>query len=85
MAVAAACGGVLSVEHISGLGVVEPFARRRPVKHVEVFAVVIGMALDAGRALRPTVGIGGMKAFLKAKFEGNLLVALNAAKGRRFG
>lgn len=41
VAIAASKCGVFSVQNVAGLGVVEPFHRRVPVHHIEVFAVVV--------------------------------------------
>ncbi len=83
VAAAAGGGGVLSVQNVAGLGVVESLRRGIPMDHIEVFAVVIGVALDAGLAGRAGQGIGGVQAVMAVDLGGDFAMALHAAKGRR--
>src|ERR1035441_8900409 len=58
---AAAHAQMLAVQYISGLCVVESRWRWIPVHHLEVLAVVVGVALDARRARRSRAREGGGK------------------------
>ena len=78
VAIAASGGCVFPIQDIAGLGVVEALHRRVPVEHVEVFAVVVGVALYAGRAGRAGQRIGGMQAVVALHLGGNLAVTLGA-------
>ena len=67
---------VLSVERVSGLGVIESLRRRSPVNHLEIGSVVIRMALDACCSRRAGPGIGRMKTLVRLNLVGNFLMAL---------
>jgi len=82
VATAASRGGVLAIEHITGLRVVKPLRRGVPMDHVEVLAVVIRMAFDACRAGRSGQRIGGVQAMVAVHFGGDLAMTLRAAERR---
>jgi hypothetical protein len=50
----------------------------------KIFAVVIRVALDAGRTWRPQPRIRCVKPFVVFDFTGDLAMAFKAAEGRRF-
>ena len=55
----AAYSGVSAIQRITGRRVVEALHCRRPVQHVEVFAIVVGVALGAiGRPVQALVRAG---------------------------
>ena len=80
--VAGAAGdrGVLPVQHIAGLAVVKAPGSGVPVQHVEVFAVVVRVAFDAGCTRRATLWERGMQTTVVLDFIGDFGVALRAAK-----
>src|SRR5579871_1972717 len=85
MTLAALRGRVLSIKDVPGLGVIEALRRRIPMQHVEVFAVVIGMALDACSSGRACLRIGGVQATVRLQFVADLAVAFDAAETCRAG
>lgn len=80
--VAGAAGdrGVLPVQHIAGLAVVKALGSGVPMQHVEIFAVVVRVAFDAGSAGRSTLGERGVQTVVILDFRGDFGVALCAAK-----
>lgn len=76
---------MLSVERVSGLGVIESLGGRSPVNHLEVFTVVIRMALDARHTRRVGAGIGGMKALVGLDLVGDFLMALKTLEREGLG
>jgi hypothetical protein len=85
MASTALGGGVLSVEHIAGFGVIKPLWRGVPVEHVEVFAVVIGVALDARRSRWARQRISRVQAVVALNLVGDLAMTLAAPERGRAG
>ena len=81
VAIAASCGCVLSIQDVAGLGVVESLRRGIPMEHVEVFAIVVRVALDACRAHGASHGVSGVQPVVTVNLSGNLTVALGAAEG----
>ena len=79
---AATCPGVFAIEDVSGLRVVKSLRSRVPVNHLEVDAVVIGMAFYAGRSWGRGARESGMKASVLLDLGGNFLVTLETAKLR---
>ena len=57
----AADANMLAIKDITSFGVIEAFGCRVPVEQGEVFAIVIGVAFDAGGARRPRARVGGVK------------------------
>ena len=82
---AAAYADVLAVESIPGLGVIETLRRWVPMYEGKVLAVVIGVALDTSCSPGPFAGIASMKAPVLYQLGLDLLMAIDAAKGRRPG
>src|ERR1035438_1486555 len=72
--------GMLAVECISRLRVVEPLWRRIPVHHREIRPIVIRMAFYASRTLRPRARIRGVKSLVLLQLIGNLLMTFDASK-----
>lgn len=81
---AAANAGVLAVEHVPGLRVVESLGRGLPVNHLKLHSVVIRVAFDAGRARWSRARKGSMKPLVLLQFVRDLAMAFDAAEGRRF-
>ena len=69
---------MLSIERVSGLGVIEPLRSRSPVNHLEIFSVVIRMALCACRARRAGQWIRRMQALFLLNLRGDFFMALEA-------
>jgi len=70
---------MLAVKHVSGLGMIEPVWRGLPMQHVEVFTIMVRMALYAGPRLRKYE----VKSASILNLRGNLFVAFGAAKSGR--
>lgn len=85
MAAPARGGGVFSVQHIPGFRVIKSLWRGIPMEHVEVLAIVIGVALNASRSGRSRQGIGGMQAMMSVDFGRYLAMTLAAPKRGRPG
>lgn len=76
---------MLAVKRVSSFRVIESFGCWIPVDHLEVFAVVVGVAFYAGRAWRRGSRICRVKSLSLLQFISNLLVAFEAAKVRCAG
>ena len=76
---------MLSIEHVTGLRVIESFWRRIPVEQGKVSAVVIGMALDTGGPCRPRARKSRVETFVVLQLVANLAVTINAAERGRLG
>ena len=73
---AAADASMFAVEGITCRGVIESLRCRIPMHHLEVDAVVIGMALHTGCAWRARSREGCMKAFILLELILNLPMAI---------
>lgn len=82
MARPAANAGVLALQHITSLRMIESLGSRVPMQQREVRPIVIGVTLDAGRARRPRLRKSRMQTFVLLNLRRDLLMALNAAKRR---
>lgn len=81
----AAHSNVFAVERVACLRVVETRSCRIPMDHVEVHAIVVGMAFDACGSGRARTRKGRMQAFVLLQLHGNFTVALETAKGGSLG
>lgn len=79
---AGAAGGccVFAVEKIARLAVVKASGRWIPMQHVEVFAVMVGVAFDAGRPWRAAQRKASVQAVVVLDFGRNFRVTFGAAK-----
>lgn len=82
MAGTAAHARVFAVQYVACLRMIESLRRRVPVQQCEILAVVVRVALYAGRAGRPGLRIGRVQSLMLLKLRSNLLVALDASKRR---
>lgn len=69
---------MLAIEQVSGLGMIEARCRRGPVDHVEVHAVVIGVAFYAGRPYWAGARKRGMQPLVLLDLRSDLAMAFQA-------
>ena len=77
--------GVLSLQRVAGLGVVKPFGRGIPLDEIEIFAVVFGVAGNAGFAGGALREQRRMQAAIFLETIGNERVAVQALEGGASG
>lgn len=76
---------MLAIEHEACLRVIEGPGRGIPLNQREVLAIVVGVALDAGRGRRAGWHESGMQALALLHTRCNVAVALQAAEVWRTG
>lgn len=64
---------------------IEAFGGRIPMHQVEVFAVMVGVTLDAGRTRGSGARKSGMQPSIVLQLVRNLTMTIDTAKGGRFG
>ena len=70
---------VLSLQHVAGLRVIKALLRWCPVNQLEVFAVMLGVAVRA----RLLIGESGVKPLSAAQFAGDFSMAARAVEHHR--
>lgn len=83
MAGAAAYSCMFAIEGKTCRGVIEPLRSRIPMHHLEIDAVVIGMALHTSRAGRPRSRERCMQTLVLLDLIGNFPMAIQAFEGGR--
>lgn len=71
---------MLSIERIAGFGVVETLRGWFPMNHLEVDAVVVGMAFNARSSGSASARECGMETCVSPDFAGDFGVAFEATK-----